>query len=364
MSAITGRCVLGAVGGCVLLGALAVRGEAGQPFTVDHRKQVDEHKQEERRDRHVKDVHRDVHHDTDVRNVNRVWAYDHRFVNVNGAGPYANQVVGVDQTGPAVTQVTNVGPSGPRTNAGRAEALYAPGTSNLFVLSIEVDHKLLEEGKEDPDAKEARNLARILEEKARPLYRQVQARVLTGERADRRGILAGLAWLEHSMTPRDVAVIFLSSHGGFDNMGFYGVQPARWDSKNQQATAVWGEEIRDALARVPGRVVFLLETCNSGDFLRTPNKLEPVPNAVVITSCRKRESSGAAMGYAAIDGLAGAAANARGVVTAGGLAEYLARRVPQATEGTQHVVVAYPAENGPGGRHADEVFRSLPLARR
>jgi hypothetical protein len=53
------------------------------------------------------------------------------------------------------------------------------------------------------------------------------------------------------------------------------------------------------------------------------------------------------MGYAALDALGGAAANGRGVVTAEGLARYLRRQVPRATQGKQHVMVSRPKDMPP-----------------
>ena len=310
MSRVLTQIIVAAFGGLICL-AGAGRVDAGEPFTPDTHKKVD---------------HRHRRH-RDVGRRDRVEEHDRHFRDVYREG----------------RRVVNVGAAGGRgTNVA-----VGGGRGDLYVLSVEVDHKLLERGKTDRDAREATRLAAVLRQKARPLYARVETRVLTGKRANRAGILGGLAWLKKKMTPRDVALIFISSHGGYDHMGFFGVQPAGYRDDDKKGTAVWGQEIREALLEMPGRKLVLMETCNSGAFLKTPVRLRPLPDTVMISSCRVKESSGASMGYATLDALGGAAANGRGVVTAEGLVRYLRRQVPRATQGKQHIMVSRPKDMPP-----------------
>jgi hypothetical protein len=308
--------MVAAFGGLVFL-AGAGRAHAGDPFTPETHRKVDRTDRVEEHARHVWDVHRE----------------GRPAVNVSAAAAAGAGVT----TGAAGGWLA-------RATGGKA---VAGGRGSLYALCVESDHKKLDGGKTGPDAREATRLAAVLRQKAGPLYAHVETRVLTGKRANRAGILGGLEWLKKRMTPPDVALVFISSHGGYDSMGFFGVQPAGYRSNDKEKTAVWGQEVREALLQMPGRKIVLVETCNSGAFLKTPVRLRPLPNTLLISSCRVKESSGASMGYAMLDALTGAAANGRGVVTAEALERYLRRQVPRATQGKQHITVSQPRDMPP-----------------
>jgi hypothetical protein len=292
----------------VTAGCLAVRAEAGEPFHGDvHHRHVD-------RERHDHDYH-----------------HDHVRVNRIDREPVVSE-----------TTINHFDRNSEQVDGQNGRPAIG-GRGTLYVLAVEVDHKLLEQGKPDDFAHEPAELARLLKQKTGGIYARVETRTLTGNRANRAGILAGFHWLQANMTPRDTALIFISSHGGFDNMGFFGVQPAGFREKQQQTTAVWGQEIRESLLETAGRKVFFLETCNSGAFLKTPTVFKPLPNTEIICSARVMESSDGTMDAALIEGLKGAAAR-NGVVTLANLENYVAQRVVKASNGKQHIMVSGPAK--------------------
>jgi hypothetical protein len=223
----------------------------------------------------------------------------------------------------------------------RAAGVGLRSNGNLYVLSIEVDNSLVEKGANDPDAAEARRLARVFRRKGCGVYRQVRTRVLLGRRANRSGILRGMTWLRKNMTDCDTALIFITIHGGYDDMGFFGMFPAGFKKDDKAKTAVWGQEVREELLQMKGRKVVLLESCNAEAFLRTPVRIQPLPRTHMICSCRLKESSSSRMGYALSEGLRGAAGRGKRVVNTRDLARYVRRQVRKNSGGKQHIAVCW-----------------------
>ncbi len=80
---------------------------------------------------------------------------------------------------------------------------------SLYVLSVGIsaykgDLKL------NCAAKDAEALAKVVREKSKTLYRQVEVKLITDDKVTRREILQGLTWLRKQMTQRDVGVIFFA----------------------------------------------------------------------------------------------------------------------------------------------------------
>jgi hypothetical protein len=221
---------------------------------------------------------------------------------------------------------------------GKAAQRAPGGKGTLYLLSVEVDCALVEKRAKDPDALEATRLARVVRQKAPGVYRRVQTRVLLGRRANRRGILRGFAWLRKNMTPRDTALVFITIHGGYDDMGFFGMFPAGFKATDKARTAVWAQEVREELLQTKGRKVVLVESCNSAAFLKTPVRLRPLADTLLVCSCRLKESSGTRMGYALSEALGGSAGHGQ-VVTTQDLVRYLRRQLRKYYKGSQHLAV-------------------------
>jgi hypothetical protein len=337
--------VLGAV---LLLGASAGDVEAGGSFgpSPAHKRPAHKRTAARKKATHKRTAHRKkathkrrtAHKRRTVKRVAHKQRHTDRYVQRTTAARDVQRVSAGTTAGG--TRAAAAGAARPANGAAAASAAAAAGKGNLYVLSVEVDSGLVAKGAKDPDAVEATQLARVLRNKA--AYRHVYTRVLLGKRASRRGILRGFSWLKRSMTPRDVAVIFISSHGGMDPLGFFGLFPAHYNADKKAETAVWAQEMREELLQTAGLKLVLVESCNSAAFLRSPAQLRPLPNTHIICSARLLESSGTGLGYALPKGLSGAAANRDGVVTSDQLERYLRRQVVKVSGGKQHIAVSRP----------------------
>src|SRR5262249_24250452 len=144
---------------------------------------------------------------------------------------------------------------------GRAEP-EPKGQVRLYVLAIGINAY--------PDrlklrfaAADAQALAKTFQEKSRALFQKVEAKLLTDAQASRKGVLDGLGWLRKEMTQRDVAGVFFAGHGARDSEGSLYLLPADVDPDNLLATGIPGEQVKKALAALPGRVLFLLDACHA-----------------------------------------------------------------------------------------------------
>ena len=219
-------------------------------------------------------------------------------------------------------------------------------------------------------AKDARDLAELLQRQRPGLYRSVEARVLTDGQASRQGILEGIEWLHRSAVPEDTLVLLLAGHGISDaGTGQYYFLPVDADPLRPLATMLPAATLQQALATLPGRVVLLLDTCHAGDVL-PGRKLRGLPEAagggisrfvselgsaeqgvVVLTSSigtqpsqESAEWGNGAFTKALLEGLAGRADYRKtGRVTLNMLDLYLSERVRELTQGTQTPATAKPS---------------------
>jgi WD40 repeat protein len=222
-------------------------------------------------------------------------------------------------------------------------------------------------------ARDAEAIERHFRENSGPLFRKVEPRLLTDAKATRREILGGLTWLRQQMTQRDVAVVFFSGHGQRDAEGSLFLLPVDVDTDDLLATAVADDQLKKALAGLPGRVIALLDACHAGavggdkrkgtggltdDLVR--DLVTDDYGVIVMASSMGRESSlesnADRQGYftlALTEGLAGQAdLNKDGVVYLNELDAYVTERVKALTRGQQHPVTAKPTS-----------IRSFPLAK-
>jgi WD40 repeat protein len=222
-------------------------------------------------------------------------------------------------------------------------------------------------------AHDAQAITQAFQDKSRPLFRQVEARLLTDDKATRKGVLDGLGWLRKEMTQRDVAVVFFAGHGAKDSEGSLYLLPADVDPDNLLTTGIPGDQLKKALAGLPGRVLFLLDACHAGaagDDRRRAS--EPLTDELVqdlatddygvVVMCAamsrefSRESAKLGHGFftqAVVEGLQGKGPrSSEGAVYLHHLDGYVTDRVKELTGGLQHPVTAKPTS-----------VRSFPLSK-
>ena len=137
----------------------------------------------------------------------------------------------------------------------------------LYVLAVGVSKYQNKNIQLDFAAKDAIDFASIFKLQEKLLYRKVEVKLLTDATARRDDILDGLEWIRRMMTARDVGVVFLAGHGVNDNDGVYYYLPQDTDVDKLKRSAVIFTEIKNTLAALPGKALFFIDTCHSGNVL-------------------------------------------------------------------------------------------------
>lgn len=235
---------------------------------------------------------------------------------------------------------------------------------NLFILAIGVSTY------RDPGlqlrypAKDAADLVALLQEQQGRLYATVQTRLLVDAGATRSSILAGMEWMRQSVTPRDVALLFVAGHGMNEaTTGAYVFLPHDAELDALGRTTVTDAEIRTTLRSLPGKVLLFLDTCHSGNVLGSVQlrgeddltafiqALASTESTTILFAASKkkqasRESSrwgNGAFTKALLEGLSGQADTQKtGRVTVNMLDLYLSERVKELTGGEQSPTTAKP----------------------
>jgi WD40 repeat protein len=222
-------------------------------------------------------------------------------------------------------------------------------------------------------AKDARVLARTIEEKGRPLFKKVEVQVLLDKEATRKSILQGLSSLRKQATQNDVVVIFFGGHGLRDNDGSLFLLPVDGEPDELLATAVSADQIKRTLVGLPCKAILMLDACHAGavggDKRRSAEGLTDDLvrdlatddyGVVVMCASMGRESSLESQSVkhglftlAVVEGLSGKGGKSTdGVVYLHHLDAYVTDRVKELSGGQQHPVTAKPTS-----------IRSFPLAR-
>lgn len=239
--------------------------------------------------------------------------------------------------------------------------------SRLFILAAGVSDYLNDRSITDLRwaAQDAEDIVSAFKSQSGRAYESVEARLLTNSQATAGNILDGLDWLRAQTTPRDVAIVSLSGHGGNDaNLRFY-FCAHDFDPGRELRTSVGFEEIQRTVNSVPGKVIFFLDCCHAGNALgkltgpsgpvadvnRVMNELASDENGAVVFSSSlgrqlSRESEewrNGAFTHALVEGLNGKAdLLGKGTITVASLEAYVAARVKELTNGKQTPCEAKP----------------------
>ncbi len=237
---------------------------------------------------------------------------------------------------------------------------------NLYMVSIGIsgyEHPELQLEFADNDAQAMSELFRSQTGK---LYQQVVLKELYNEEATRANILDALEWLEKETTQKDVAVMFVASHGVKDERGNFYLLPADGNPEKLRQTAVDWADFRDILGNLPSKVLMFLDTCHSGqlgknlftlrgqvDNTEAIRELASDENGVVILaastgkeySMEHPEWGHGAFTKSLLDGLqdGNADLNGDGVIHLNELDYYVAEQVKALTSGAQHPTTLKPS---------------------
>ena len=233
----------------------------------------------------------------------------------------------------------------------------------LYVLAVGLSKYATAEYNLDYAAKDARDFAAVLQQQKGTLYRDVEVKILTDEKATKDDVLDGLEWLKREVTSRDVSILFLAGHGINDNAGNYYFLPHNVNPKQLLRTGVAHNDIKLTLNSIAGKALFFIDTCHSGNALGTSktrgvvdvnavvNDLASAENGVVVfaastgrqSSQESPEWGNGAFTKALVEGLTGRADFRKtGTITHKGLDFYVAERVKELTKGEQSPVSIAP----------------------
>jgi WD40 repeat protein len=99
------------------------------------------------------------------------------------------------------------------------------------------------------------------------LYRAIESRVLTDDKATAGDILDAFSWLENTTKPEDTTLILLAGHGESNAQGRYTFCAHDYDRARRFTTGVGFEAIKLALGATKGEVVLFLDACSAGSSL-------------------------------------------------------------------------------------------------
>ena len=229
----------------------------------------------------------------------------------------------------------------------------------LWVMAVGVSRYASRELNLEYADADAIAIAKTLSDAAkRGPYREVRTLVLTDEQVTRQSIIEGLSRFLGQAGPDDVALLFVAGHGVRDlASGSYYFLP-----HPATADTLLGDGLRmsdfDEMLRIVRRnvrsVIVMLDTCHAGA-LGIPSKrivsademaaqMTAGEGFFLLAATRpgeeSKEQSGLAHGaftFAMLEGLRGSAdSDGDGTLTVAELFGYVARRVPNLTQGRQH----------------------------
>ncbi|WP_082026568.1 caspase family protein [Flammeovirga sp. OC4] len=193
------------------------------------------------------------------------------------------------------------------------------------------------------------------------VFNEVNIKKLTNEEANKSNIVEGFKWLSENATSKDLAIVFIASHGLNYEDNFY-IIPHDVKLDDVKNTAVSWSDCSNVMASLPSQVLMYVDACNSGqlgkDITRSDNtesirQLSSDENGVVIMSGSTGNESSlespkwqhGAFTAALIDGLGeGKADYSRdNIISLRELDLFIAMKVDELTEGKQHPTTQKPS---------------------
>jgi len=146
----------------------------------------------------------------------------------------------------------------------------------LYVLAIGTSVYRDEKLRLQFAAKDAGDFADLLRGQAGALYSSVEVRLITDAEATYDNIRDGLFWLEEQVTANDTAYLFVAGHGVNDNRGELYFLPFEGEVDNLRRTAVASSEFVRTIEYLPGRTVYFMDSCHSGNLEFTRRSAVPL----------------------------------------------------------------------------------------
>ncbi len=151
-------------------------------------------------------------------------------------------------------------------------------------------------------AKDATDMAQVLERQAGVYYDSADIKLLLDDEATEEAIETELSRLRRKAKPEDIVVVFMAGHGFTDTAQDFYFLPTTVDMNPDSvaATAIDGTILRKNLSRIPGKVVLFMDACHAGagieggsmvDMAGVANGLTDEAGVVMFASSAGREVS-------------------------------------------------------------------------
>jgi WD40 repeat protein len=233
---------------------------------------------------------------------------------------------------------------------------------NLILLAIGISKYSVKELALDYADRDAQELEKVfLKQRNGLLFNEVTTRVITNEQATRGEILRALDWFSKEGTSNDLRVLFLAGHGELNGLKnqYYFCSNQHTPGDPPEVNDVRWDTLLDSLTRVPGKAVLMVDTCHSGAVSGSTVKKRGVvnltsvlkeftdyPGVVVFAASTGTESSlekpewqHGAFTKAILEGLGGEAPAQDRMIKTLDLANWVIKRVPALTGGSQHSIM-------------------------
>lgn len=149
---------------------------------------------------------------------------------------------------------------------GKQAHIYKP---TLYLLSIGISDYKNEAYNLGVADKDALAITEMFKKQSGKIYKDVQVKTLTNEKATSADILDGLDWIDKEATSKDIVIIFVAGHGINDDKGNYYFLSYEGNSERLRRTALKWTEIHDTISNLPSKVILLADTCHSGNITGT-----------------------------------------------------------------------------------------------
>ncbi len=141
--------------------------------------------------------------------------------------------------------------------------VYKP---NLYILSVGVSKYKYDQYDLDFADKDAESIIQIFS-KQKGIFRSVEHKMLLNKDATKDNILDALDWIEKETTQRDLSIIFIAGHGINSDRGDYYFLPHEANIKKLRRTGVNWHDFKDVVTNLPGKSLFFIDTCHSGNVM-------------------------------------------------------------------------------------------------
>ena len=199
---------------------------------------------------------------------------------------------------------------------------HFPKNERMVFLFIGVDYNTKEKEK-DTFVEEIEIFEKEIIKSSTGVSKEIVSKSIYGKACVRSSCLEGLDWIVENCTEKDIAVVYIGTHGGIGtgSYAFYG----------NDKIPVKGSEVREKLSKIKCKLVLIVDTCKAGAMLDSWKDYSS--NVCIICSSSNTESTYCWKLTVAIrDALQKADENNDGEIDLGEIRNYIPGRVRELTK--------------------------------